>query len=99
MKDIASLEHFISYARRTDKCIPQILQPKASDIAVVLPSTSMAAHAADEDVEVVDMEDKLEVAGKGTPSGIPEYPFLPPPPPLPPGACLQVSSITEPVHI
>ncbi|KAF3628084.1 putative traB domain-containing protein-like [Capsicum annuum] len=66
-------------------------KPKASDIAVVLPSTSMAAHAADEDVEVVDMEDKLEVAGKGTPSGIPEYPFLPPPPPLPPGACLQYS--------
>ncbi|MCD7469181.1 hypothetical protein HAX54_008031 [Datura stramonium] len=71
-------------------------KPKASDIAVVLPSTSMAAHAADEDVEVVETEEKLEVAGnttrragKGTPSGVQEYPFLPPPPPLPPGACLQ----------
>ncbi|KAK4374078.1 hypothetical protein RND71_004755 [Anisodus tanguticus] len=71
-------------------------KPKASDIAVVLPSTSMAAHAADEDVEVVGTEEKLEGtgnatrrAGKGTPSGIPEYPFLPPPPPLPPGPYLQ----------
>ncbi|XP_060209568.1 zinc finger CCCH domain-containing protein 13 isoform X2 [Lycium barbarum] len=69
-------------------------KPKASDIGIVLPSTSMAAHAADEDVEVVETE--VEVtgnttrrAGKGTPSGIREYPFLPPPPPLPPGGYLQ----------
>uniref|UniRef100_M1C975 Zinc finger CCCH domain-containing protein 13 n=1 Tax=Solanum tuberosum TaxID=4113 RepID=M1C975_SOLTU len=66
----------------------------------------MAAHAKDEDVEVGETEEKLEVAGnatrragKGVPSGIAEYPFLPPPPPLPRGASLQVSSITEPVHI
>lgn len=71
-------------------------KPKASDIAAVLPSTSMAAHAADEDVEIIETEVKLEVAGnatrraeKGTPSGVPEYPFLPPPPPLPRGASLQ----------
>nr|XP_009799892.1 PREDICTED: zinc finger CCCH domain-containing protein 13 isoform X1 [Nicotiana sylvestris] len=76
------------------------LMPKASDVAVVLPSTSMAAHAADEDVEVVEMEEKVEVAGnatragKGTPSGIPEYPFLPPPPPLPPGAYLKYKGDT-----
>lgn len=69
---------------------------KAKDIAVVLPSTSMAAHAKDEDVEVGEIEEKLEVAGnatrragKGVPSGIAEYPFLPPPPPLPRGASLQ----------
>ncbi|XP_055800636.1 zinc finger CCCH domain-containing protein 13 isoform X2 [Solanum dulcamara] len=74
----------------------QIIGPKTSDIAVVLPSTSMAAHAKDEDVEVGEMEEKLEVAGnatrragKGVPSGIAEFPFLPPPPPLPRGACLQ----------
>ncbi|CAN4094172.1 unnamed protein product [Withania somnifera] len=71
-------------------------KPKAVDIAAVLPSTSMAAHAADEDIEIVEPEEKLEVAGnatrraeKGTPPGIQEYPFLPPPPPLPRGATFQ----------
>ncbi|KAH0709896.1 hypothetical protein KY290_012298 [Solanum tuberosum] len=71
-------------------------KPKASEIAVILPSTSMAAHAKDEDVEVGETEEKFEVAGnatrragKGVPSGVAEYPFLPPPPPLPRGASLQ----------
>lgn len=65
----------------------------------------MASHAADEDVEVVEMEEKVEVAGnstragKGIPSGIPEYPFLPPPPPLPPGAYLKVRSNSELHHM
>ncbi|XP_010313667.1 zinc finger CCCH domain-containing protein 13 isoform X2 [Solanum lycopersicum] len=71
-------------------------KPKASESAVVLPPTSMAAHAKDEDAEVGETEEKLEVAGnatrragKGVPSGITEYPFLPPPPPLPRGSSLQ----------
>ncbi|MCD7453794.1 hypothetical protein HAX54_022130 [Datura stramonium] len=81
-------------------------KPKASDIVIVLPSTSMAAHAADKYVEFIETEENLEVAGnatrragKGTPSSIPEYPFLPQPPLLPPGGCWEVSSITKAAHI
>lgn len=69
----------------------------------MLPSTSIAAHAAAEEVvEDVEMDKKLEVVknafsarvGKRAPSEIARLPFeLPPPPPLPVSlkAYLQVS--------
>lgn len=68
----------------------EILQHKVfSDASLLLPSTGMAAHAMDEDVEV-EMEEKREmfgncaaVAGKESLSNITKFPFLPPPPPPP----------------
>ncbi|GMP66920.1 hypothetical protein CsSME_00027083 [Camellia sinensis var. sinensis] len=64
---------------------------KGSEPGLILPPTSMAAHAVDEVLETIEVED-LEVvetasAGvhKGGTSGIPGLPFpLPPPPPPPP---------------
>ncbi|KAL7216208.1 hypothetical protein ACSBR1_028205 [Camellia fascicularis] len=63
---------------------------KGSEPGLILPPTSMAAHAVDEVLETIEVED-LEVvetasAGvhKGGTSGIPGLPFpLPPPPPRP----------------
>ncbi|CAL5406354.1 unnamed protein product [Camellia sinensis] len=69
----------------------QSLRFKGSEPGLILPPTSMAAHAVDEVLETIEVED-LEVvetasAGvhKGGTSGIPGLPFpLPPPPPPPP---------------
>ncbi|KAI8007990.1 Zinc finger CCCH domain-containing protein 13 [Camellia lanceoleosa] len=63
---------------------------KGSEPGLILPPTSMAAHAVDEVLETIEVED-LEVvetasAGvhKGGASGIPGLPFPLPPPPPPP---------------
>ncbi|KAI8006977.1 Zinc finger CCCH domain-containing protein 13 [Camellia lanceoleosa] len=63
---------------------------KGSEPGLILPPTSMAAHAVDEVLETIEVED-LEVvetasAGvhKGGTSGIPGLPFPLPPPPPPP---------------
>ncbi|XP_011100294.1 zinc finger CCCH domain-containing protein 13 isoform X3 [Sesamum indicum] len=71
---------------------------KVSETGLLLPSTGIAAHAMDEDVEVVETEDKLpagvaastgdetEVTLKGS-----RLPFLPPPPPpIPQDVYLQL---------
>lgn len=69
----------------------EILQPKVfSDACLLLPPTGLAAHATDEDVEIVEMEEKREmfgnsaaVSGKEAVSNVTKFPFLPPPPPPP----------------
>ncbi|XP_031131121.1 zinc finger CCCH domain-containing protein 13 [Ipomoea triloba] len=66
-------------------------KPKVfSDACLLLPPTGLAAHATDEDVEIVDMEEKREmfgnsaaVSGKEAVSNVTKFPFLPPPPPPP----------------
>ncbi|XP_022895094.1 zinc finger CCCH domain-containing protein 13 isoform X2 [Olea europaea var. sylvestris] len=64
---------------------------KVSESGLPLPPTGMAAHAVDEDVEVVETEEKAHVvaaasagAGPEVAPKIPRLPFLPPPPPPPP---------------
>ncbi|KAL6535878.1 hypothetical protein OROHE_012722 [Orobanche hederae] len=78
-----------------DKSIGGLNQPadvasmyKVSELGLPLPSTGIAAHAMDEDV---DLNDKSRVAGAASTQAetdltlkIPHVPFLPPPPPLPP---------------
>lgn len=66
------------------------MQFKVSESGLPLPPTGMAAHAVDEDVEVVETEEKAHVvaaasagAGPEVASKIPRLPFLPPPPPPP----------------
>lgn len=66
-----------------------IMQMKVSESALVVPSTSIAAHVVDEEVEI-ELEDKIEVvetAATGIEEGptdeIAGVPFpLPPPPPI-----------------
>ncbi|CAL5342464.1 unnamed protein product [Camellia sinensis] len=82
-------------AQHHQTCSPVVsggfFQFKGSEPGLILPPTSMAAHAVDEVLETIEVED-LEVvetasAGvhKGGTSGIPGLPFpLPPPPPPPP---------------
>lgn len=76
----------------------EILQYKASETGLTLPSTGIAAHAIDEDVEVVEMDDKFQGAAAASTGAdetevtlkIPRLPFLPPPPPIPQNAYIQV---------
>ncbi|KAL3848956.1 hypothetical protein ACJIZ3_010838 [Penstemon smallii] len=63
---------------------------KVSEPAITVPPTGIAAHAMDEEVEVVEMEEKSRVTGaisSGAETEVtlktPRLPFLPPPPPLP----------------
>lgn len=66
-----------------------IMQMKVSESALVVPSTSIAAHVVDEEVEI-ELEDKIEVVEtaatgieKGPTDEIAGVPFpLPPPPPI-----------------
>ncbi|KAK4437344.1 hypothetical protein Salat_0068300 [Sesamum alatum] len=61
---------------------------KVSEPGLMLPSTGIAAHAMDEDVEVVETDDKLPAGGAAS-TGVEtevtlkssRLPFLPPPPP------------------
>ncbi|KAG8387000.1 hypothetical protein BUALT_Bualt03G0207000 [Buddleja alternifolia] len=61
---------------------------KVSETSHTLPSTGIAAHVMDEDVEVVEMNDRFQVVGNGSTrtetgvtSKVPCLPFPPPPPP------------------
>ncbi|CAI9759971.1 unnamed protein product [Fraxinus pennsylvanica] len=81
---------------------------KASESGLPLPPTGMAAHAVDEDAEVVEMEEKAHVVaaastGTGTEVAfkIPCLPFmLPPPPPLiPQNVYIQYKGDDENVDI
>ncbi|KAL2474189.1 Zinc finger CCCH domain-containing protein 13 [Forsythia ovata] len=71
----------------SDTALPD--KSKVSESGLPLPPTSMAAHAVDEDVEVVEMEEKAHVVAAASAGAepevafkIPRLPFLPPPPPL-----------------
>lgn len=78
----------------------ETVQLKSLRSAHVLPSTGMAAHAVDEDVEIeVEKIDEIEMASDGIEKGatymVKGLPFrLPPPPPVPCNAYLQVSLLS-----
>ncbi|KAL8478329.1 hypothetical protein ACS0TY_030296 [Phlomoides rotata] len=71
---------------------------KISETGLALPSTGIAAHASDEDVEVVETDERFQVAAAASTgadkTGVPIrtrcLPFLPPPPPIPQNAYAQV---------
>ncbi|XP_058072699.1 zinc finger CCCH domain-containing protein 13 isoform X3 [Magnolia sinica] len=60
---------------------------KGSEAGHLLPPTSMAAHAVDEFIEAIELEEKFETGGtatapeNGTSEDKAGFPFLPPPPP------------------
>lgn len=75
------------------------LQPKVFEASLVLPSTSMAAHANDEVVDIIEMDEKFELMGTASMNEteaafkVPPVPFPPvPPPPVPENAYAQVGS-------
>lgn len=75
-------------------------QYKALETALTLPSTGIAAHALDEDVEVVETDDRSHVVvgpsnGPEDTIKTPRPPFLPPPPPISKNAYLQVFLISK----
>ncbi|KAK6157267.1 hypothetical protein DH2020_011515 [Rehmannia glutinosa] len=80
---------------------------KVSERGLTLPSTCIAAHAIDEDVEVVEVDDKLQGAGAASTGAVTDVtlkslrlPFLPPPPPpIPPNVYLQYKGDDENVDV
>ncbi|KAL3635495.1 hypothetical protein CASFOL_020042 [Castilleja foliolosa] len=78
-----------------DKC-------KVSETGLVMPSTGLAAHAVDEEVDAADASDKFQVAGaeKDKMLKISCLPFPPPPvPPNPPNVYLQYKGDDKNVDI
>ncbi|KAK3008103.1 hypothetical protein RJ639_014365 [Escallonia herrerae] len=75
---------------------------KGPESGTLLPSTSMAAHAADEVVEVVEMNEKVEMHELQFENGV-AYRFpglpLPPPPPLPRNTYSQYEGGNENVDV
>lgn len=75
------------------------LQSKVSESGLVLPSTSMAAHAMDDVVDIVETEEKFEGtvlidAENEATFKIPPMLFPPPPPPpIPQNAYVQVREV------
>ncbi|GFP79527.1 zinc finger CCCH domain-containing protein 40 [Phtheirospermum japonicum] len=75
---------------------------KVSETDLVMPSTGIAAHAIDEEVDAADVDDKFQVAGAETDvmEKISCLPFLPPPlPPIPPNVYLQYKGDDKNVDI
>lgn len=79
-----------------DMLFVELLQHRVSETGPTPPSTGIAAHAIDEDVEVVEVDDKFQAAAAGAgmeaPLRTPRLPFPPPPPPpIPQNVYSQVS--------
>ncbi|KAI5678251.1 hypothetical protein M9H77_09201 [Catharanthus roseus] len=81
-------------------------KPKVFEASLMLPSTSMAAHANDEVVDIIEMDEKFELMGTASMNEteaafkVPPVPFPPvPPPPVPENAYAQYKGDDESVDI
>ncbi|OVA11164.1 zinc finger protein [Macleaya cordata] len=85
-----AVENKNKWRKNGPSSISSVEKAKGLEAGHMLPSTSMAAHAVDESVEVMEMEEKIEVVGattnvfhKGASQENARLPHLPPPPPPP----------------